>query len=116
MPAVGDLEGLRRAGAGSLAVSRGAIAADDLNTRMVAEPFLDGGGFAVGQQVDDPSAFQIDDNGAIALSLAEGPVIDADVAGRWGRLVGSIFDTAEQGIRAGGHVQVLGQAATSLAA
>src|SRR5262245_51119671 len=98
MPAVGDLEGLGRAGVGSLGVSSGAVAGDDLDARMFAEPFLDGRGFAVGQQVDDPSAFQIDDYRAVTLSLAEGPVVDADVARRWGRLVRGVLDAAEQGI------------------
>jgi hypothetical protein len=116
MPAVSDLDGLGRAGAGPLGVSSGAVAADDLDARMFTEPFLHGCGFAVGQQVDDPSPFQINDDRAIVLSLAEGPVIDADIAGRWGRLVGSTLDAAEQGIGAGRHIQTFGQTATGLAA
>src|SRR5262245_28748135 len=116
MPAVGDLDGLGRAGAGPLGVSRGAVAADDLDARMLAQPFFDRRGFAVGQQVDDSSPFQIDDNRAIALSFAKGPVVDADIARRRGWLVWSILDAAEYRIGAGQHIQSLDQAATSLAA
>jgi hypothetical protein len=63
MPTVGGLEGFGRAGAGCLGVG-GAVAGDDLHVRMFVEPFLNGGGFAIGQQIEDSSAFQINDEGA----------------------------------------------------
>src|SRR5262249_51489503 len=48
--------------------------------------------------------------------LAEGPVIDADVARRRGRLLCRVLDPPQQCVGAGRHVQVFGQPRAGLAA
>ena len=78
VPSIGDLLGLGRCFGGGLGVGRRAVAADQLDAGMGLEPRLDGRGVAVGQEVDDLAGLEVDDDGAVALSLAPGPVVDAD--------------------------------------
>src|SRR4051812_18363329 len=75
MPPIGDLDGLWRSLAGSVAIGAGAIAHDDLDGRMVLQPGGQGLGLAVGQQVDDPITLQVAQDRAVALAFAPGPVI-----------------------------------------
>jgi hypothetical protein len=51
--AVGDLEGLGCGGVGRLGVGARTVAADDLDFGMGREPWGEGGGVALGQQVQD---------------------------------------------------------------
>ena len=56
--------------------------------RAVARHYLDGGlraqpgrhrlGLPVGQQIDDAASLQVDDDRAVGLPAAQGPVVDAD--------------------------------------
>jgi hypothetical protein len=66
MEPVGDLHGLRCTRTGTLGVGAGAVAADDLDLGMLLEPGTQRRRLAVGQQVDDFMAFQIDEDGAVA--------------------------------------------------
>ena len=46
---------------------------------------------------------EVDDNGAVALSFAPGPVVDTDEAQGFRRWSVDVFDAPQQGVRAGGH-------------
>ena len=76
VPAVRDLHGpggsLRR----RLGVGRRTIPADDFDAGMGLEPRGHGVRVAVGEEVDNVTAFQVHDDRAVPLPLAPGPVID----------------------------------------
>jgi hypothetical protein len=110
VPAVRDLKRLRRPFGGGLGVGRPAVAGDDLDAGVFLQPRRQRGAVPAHQDVEDAAALQVDEDGAVALALADGPVIDADVAGRRGGLIGGGLDAAQQGVRAGRHVQALGEA------
>jgi hypothetical protein len=80
VPAVRDLDGLGRAAANAVGVSTGAVTRDDVDAGMVAQPSPNRLRLAVGQNIDGTVALQIDDDRAVALSLAPSPVVDADDA------------------------------------
>lgn len=58
--------------------SPAAVAGDDLDAGMCAEPGFHGGRLAIGRQVDRLPPFQVADHRAVTLPLAPCPVIDAD--------------------------------------
>ena len=76
VPAVGDLHGLGGTLRRRLGVGRRTVPADDLDPGMLLEPRRDSVPLAVGEQVDDVTALQVHDDGAVTLSLAPRPVID----------------------------------------
>jgi hypothetical protein len=76
--AIGHLPGLRRALASALRVEAAAIPADDLKSRMLAQPPTSGLGRPVGQHVDDLAPFEVDHDRPVAQALLPGPVIDPD--------------------------------------
>jgi hypothetical protein len=70
---------------------------------------LDGCNLSVSQERYDPSAFEIANDGAIAMILTPGPIIDADDMERLGRQFRSSPDHPEQGVVADRHSQPLGK-------
>lgn len=52
VPSVGDFDRIRRSGTGSFGIGAGAVAADDLGTGMCSQPFGDGIGCAIGENID----------------------------------------------------------------
>ena len=65
VPAVGDLHGVSCRLADRLGVGGGTVAGDDLDTRTGAEPRGDCRHLAVREQVDDPPALEVDEDGAV---------------------------------------------------
>lgn len=49
------------------------VAADNVNAGMIREPFPDRPILMVGQEVDDPSAFKVADDRAVALAFVLRP-------------------------------------------
>jgi hypothetical protein len=78
MPAVGDLDRLRCAAGGAIGVGAGPVPADDADTGMAGQPFGQGVGGAVGQQVDCPVGGQVNQHGAVVVAPAQGEVVDTD--------------------------------------
>jgi len=74
VPAVGDLNCLRN----GTAIAAVAVASDQLDLRMGTQPGFDRGRLAIRQQIDHAAPLQIADRRSVALSLAPGPVVDAD--------------------------------------
>lgn len=69
MPFVGAVLGLRGAGASALGEERRAVAADDLDAGVVAQPGGQGPGLAVGQQVQGLAGLAVDQDGAVPAAL-----------------------------------------------
>lgn len=106
MEAVGDLHGLRRSATRSLRIGPGTVPRDDLNPGMIAQPPRQGVRLAVGQEGDPPPLLQVNQHGAVGMTLAQRPVIDPknrrDRAG-WHRRG---TDQAQQGIARLWHPKV----------
>ena len=75
-----DMLGLRRASAGALGEDVGAVASDDLDARMGAQPSGDAAGVPVGQEIEDGVTFEVDEHGAVAAPAPASPLVDADDA------------------------------------
>src|SRR6185369_10466568 len=71
---------------------------------------------SVRQQVDDPAAFEIADDGAVTLAAPPGPVIHAENAWRWREGNAARPNQPQQGIAADRHRQPAGQSRPRLAA
>src|SRR5690348_9379800 len=76
MPAIGNLKRLWRATAGSIREGRSTIAADDFNGWMRLQPGSNRLSGGVRKQVNGDLLLQINQDRAVALSLAPGPLID----------------------------------------
>src|SRR4051794_35487253 len=116
VPAIGDLDCLRRARADAFSVSARAVAADDSNALAVLpQPGGQCLAGAIRQQVENSAAFEIADNGAVALAAPPSPVIYAENARR--RRNGGIAraNQPQQGIAADRHRQSTSQSRPWLA-
>lgn len=78
MPAVGDLDRLWQRQRRDLAIAAATDTGEDGDLRMSEEPFLDGAAFAIRQEGDDVPPLQVAYQRAVALPLAERPVVNAD--------------------------------------
>lgn len=76
MPAVGDLQGVRGGFLDGAGVGGGPVAADDLDAGVGGEPGREGLGGAVGQDIDGTAGFDVDQEGAVSATAAEGELID----------------------------------------
>ncbi len=116
VPAVGDLDGGRRPVSSSFRIGSGSVANDDLDPGMLLEPLGDCFRRPIRKEIDDAPAFEIADDGAVALTAAERPVVDADDAGRW--MAGGLSrpDEAQQGVTAHRHGKPHRQARSGLTA
>jgi hypothetical protein len=102
VPAVGDLQRGRRSLPGALGVGAGAVAADHLGAGMGLQPGGEGGGVAVGQQVDRAAGGHVDQHRAVVVAAAEGEVVHAKHRDRLDLGVGQGADQAQQRAAAGG--------------
>jgi hypothetical protein len=94
MPAVRDLDGVRRAPGGSLGIGAGADNGRD--TGMLHQPRRQSVGTTVRQQVDNPSALEIAQDRAVVMALAPCPIIHAEHPDRWDRPGITGTDTVQQ--------------------
>ena len=76
MEAIGDLDSLRRARCRATSIVLGPVASNDFDARMGAQPRRDRLGGTLWQEVNRPTAFEIDQDGSIDPALAEGKIID----------------------------------------
>jgi hypothetical protein len=75
MPAVGDLDRLRRGLPGAVGVGAGAVPADDLGSRVLPQPGGEGGRLPVGQQVHRLVGGHVDQHGAVGVAAAQREVV-----------------------------------------
>ncbi len=86
---------MRRAGA--FGIAGGTVAADDLDSGVVSQPAGQGGGLAVGQQVNGPAGLNVDQDGAVNVALEQGEVVDPEHPRRRCHRVGHRADQPQQG-------------------
>jgi len=80
MEAIGHLHSVRCAGFGSCSIGFGAIAHDDLHSGMCSQPLGQGPRFAPREEIDGLARFQVDQNGGVALTTAQGQIINSEDA------------------------------------
>lgn len=73
--AIRHLQGLGCAGLRALGEGATAIARNDLDARMVAQPLREGGSQPIRQQINRSMSLQVDDDGPVALAFAPGPIV-----------------------------------------
>jgi hypothetical protein len=76
VPTVSDLNRVRRPLADTVGVGAGAVARDDLDTGVLAEPGGQRFRLPIRQQVHNLIALQIDQNGSVAMATTPSPIID----------------------------------------
>jgi hypothetical protein len=80
VPAIGDLQRLRRALGSSFAKTAAPIAAHDLDVGMGGEPVCDGTALPVRQEADGAASLQVADDRSTALAPQPGEIIGPDHA------------------------------------
>jgi hypothetical protein len=95
--AVGDLDRLGRATTGTVGIELRTIAADDAHAWMLSEPGGESVSLALRQQIDGTMGFQVDQDGAVPIPFAEGPIIDAKDPRGWPVRERSLANEAQQG-------------------
>jgi hypothetical protein len=112
VPPVGDLDSLRQSSGDRLAVSAPSVAGDDLDRGILLQQHLRGRRLAVREERYDTAAFEIADQGAVAVVAAPGEVVDADDAARIGACGRPAADDAQERISTDGQHEALGEART----
>ena len=117
MPAICDLEGVRRAVAGALRVSAGPVPADDLRTWMRLQPRLQGRGLTVRQQVHRVPGADVHQHRPVHVPLAQREIINPEDLRRGGDLrLRQCHDQAQHGRRVYGDAHVQASRAAALPA
>lgn len=78
MPAVCDFNRIRCPGTGGFGVRAGTVAADHLGSRMCSQPFRDGIGFPIGENIHRTVSIHIDQNCAVPMSPSQREIIDTE--------------------------------------
>ena len=89
MPPVRDVDGIRRTAPAAIGVARATVAGDHLDAGVGAQPRCKAIRLAVGQQVNDGTAFQVDEDRAVALATLPGPVSTPSTRGAVSGIVGA---------------------------
>src|SRR3989442_1081353 len=101
MPAVGDLLRLRRSLPGTICKRASAIPADDLHTWMGLQPLFEGLGFAVRQQIDGNSPFEIDEDRSITPPAAKAKIVHAQHTRSWHLALLLLANQPQERVRTG---------------
>src|SRR5690348_6202507 len=99
MKAIRHLQGLRGPSAGSLGIGAAPVPDYDLHAGMLLQPGRQRLALSVGQQVDGAALFQIDEDRAIVMALAERPVVDTEHARGGSTRRASAMQAPQQDIR-----------------
>ena len=83
---------------------------------MTLQPSSNAVGLAVRQEIHPPTAFEVDQHSAIALTFAKGPIIDADHTGRRATWLRRAAHQPQEGVGTGGHGQSCGLSGPGLTA
>ncbi|GLX48718.1 hypothetical protein Shyhy01_16680 [Streptomyces hygroscopicus subsp. hygroscopicus] len=112
---VGDLDGGGRANAGTFGEERGAIAADNLDPRMLGQPGRDAASLTVGQQVHWSAGLDVDQHGPVDAALPHRVLVDANhTRARWLGLWESV-DQPQDRVPADSRSEDVGQPGTGAA-
>jgi hypothetical protein len=110
MPPVGDLNRPRQGVADGAREAAGAVVGHDADLGMSPQPSLDRVRVAVGEQVGDPTPFQIAQNGPVTLAASPRPFVNAESTYGSSRSRRLTTDDAQQRVLADWHHQPLRQA------
>ena len=77
VPAIRDLLSLRGALSSRLRIRACTVTANDLHSRVGFEPFRNRIGFSIREQIHHPMGFHVHQNGSVAMSPTDGPIVDA---------------------------------------
>jgi hypothetical protein len=83
VPSIQNLRCLRRAQCDASSVLGGSVTSDDFDTGMVLQPSRQRLSPSIRQKIECRVSLEIDDDGAVDLTLTQGEVIHADHAWRW---------------------------------
>ncbi len=108
VPAVGNLDRVRRGLLDRPAVGAGTVAADDLGTGVLAKPGGEGFRGPAGQDVNDTAGLDVDQQGAVGAASAEGELVDAQHPRRPFRHFGG-FEQSEEPGEAGRDAELAAQ-------
>src|SRR5262249_39265268 len=100
MPAVGDLDGIRRTLAYPRGVRISAVPRDHGHLGMRPQPGSNGLRQAILQEIHRAALLEIDHDRAITAPLPVGPVVDTDHLGGWLRSGLVVADAAQHGLTA----------------
>jgi hypothetical protein len=106
VPAVGNLDCLRRAAGCTLNRDLAAIAADDFDLWVRAKPVGHLVSGAVIEQRNRSMGIEINDDGAVTMRLSLGPVVDTTMERWWWSGYGSPARKGKQQIDASRHREV----------
>jgi len=116
MEAIGDLRGLRRTLGGASGIVLGTVAGNNVDAWMGAQPRRDSLGSTLRQEINRPTAFEIDQDGAIDPALAERKIIDPQDSGCGRRGRRGPMENAQDRIATEGHPQAGGHPGAGFAA
>jgi hypothetical protein len=77
------LHGVRRSLADAIGVGTGAVAADNLDLRLLAQPTRKGGSSAIGEEIDGAACLHVDEHGPIGLTATTGKVVHTQNPHGW---------------------------------
>jgi hypothetical protein len=80
MPAVSNLNRIRRSLTYAIGIGPSPIARDDLNTRVMSQPLSQAFSLPIRQQVNDRIALQVNKDRPVATAATPRPVIDGEDA------------------------------------
>ncbi len=81
MPTVRNLQRFWAAALTGRTVTAGTVPRDDLDRQPCRQPRVNRCRLAIWQDIDDPTLFEITDDGSIAVTLPPSPVINSDYSG-----------------------------------
>src|SRR5919199_4305562 len=98
MESVRDLFRRGRSECRALGIKSASITGDRYNLRVILQPFREALAGPVRQQINDAVKIQVDQNRAVVLTLAPGPVVNTEIANRNGRVRRGPFEVPQDGI------------------
>ncbi|MDX6391411.1 MAG: hypothetical protein QOJ73_2474 [Streptosporangiaceae bacterium] len=78
VPPIGHLDRLGCPTADAFGVGTGTVPADHPGSRVLTQPRGEGGGLAIGEQIDGATRVDVDEYGAVDVPAAQGKVIDPE--------------------------------------
>jgi hypothetical protein len=116
VPAIGDVDGPGCTTSGAVSIDVGSVAGDHLHAGVTAQPFGEGAGVPIGQEIDDGAALEVDQDRSVAAALAPRPVVDPEHARHWWLGAGRRPGEPQERVGAGRHGEACREPRPSLAA
>jgi hypothetical protein len=110
--AIRDLYGVRHSLADAVGIGTGAVAADNLDLRLLAQPTSEGGSGAIGQEIDGAACLHVDEHGPIGLTPTTGKIVYTQHPHGRRDWRGGSTHQAEQCRATDGECEALGEART----